>query len=326
MLNRRSLILGSSAAVTLFFSSGEAPAADDFPNRPITIIVPYAAGGSSDTLVRLVGVEVSEGVKQSVIIDNRGGGGGAIAAFAVKQAAPDGYTLLLGHSGTHVFTPVLFPNSIRYDPLNDFAMITPLISFPTILLVPADHPAKSVEELVRLARSKPGGLTYASQGVGNTAHIIGEMFRVRANIPLVHVPYKGGNPALTDLIAGRVDMMFSSYLSSGAHVEAGKLRMLALAAEQRSPHLPELPTMAEAGVPAVGIDTWFGIMAPKHTPDTIISTLHREFVNAAKSNRVRDHVLPTGADIIPMPPEEFAKKIASDIERVRQIAREAHII
>jgi tripartite-type tricarboxylate transporter receptor subunit TctC len=323
LLDRRSVILGASAAGLVW--AGARAQTEAFPSRPITIQVPYTPGASSDTLMRLVGAKVSESVKQPVVIENRSGGGGTVAALAVKNSPPDGYTLFMGHSGTHVFTPVLFPKEMKFDPLADFALVTPLIAFPTILVVPTAHPAKSVADLLALARRKEGGLTYASQGVGNTAHLIGEMFKARAGIALTHVPYRGVAPALTDLVAGRVDLMFSSYLSAGPFVEGGRLRMLAIAADKRSPRLPDLPTMAEAGAPGVGIDTWFGIMAPRQTPPAVVTKLNAEFVKAMNTEEVRKMVLPQVADIIASTPAAFAKMIESDIARVEALVKEAKI-
>jgi tripartite-type tricarboxylate transporter receptor subunit TctC len=322
----RRAVLGAAAGLFAAANSGTRSwGADAFPSQPIKILVPYTPGASSDTLMRLVGAKLSESVNQPVIIENRPGGGGAVAAMAVKEATPDGYTLLMGHSGIYAFIPVLFPKEMRYDPLNDFAPITPLISFSTILVVPGDGPAKSVKELIALARSRPNGLTYASQGVGNTAHLIGEMFKARANIPLVHVPYHGVAPALTDLMANRVDMMFSSYLSAGPYIQSGKLRMLAIASDKRSPEIPDVPTMAEAGAPGVGIDTWFGVLGPRDMPAPVVDKLNAEFTKAVNSPEVKKLVLPQVADIIPMSPAAFKKFLVEDLARVQTIVTEAHI-
>src|SRR5215210_6115738 len=311
--------------LALLLLSGPALAqSDSFPNRPITIIVPYTPGAASDTLMRRVGQKLSEAVKQSVIIDNRPGGGGNVGAVAVKNAPPDGYTLFMGHSGTHVFNQVLFSDH-RFDPIKDFAMITPLISFPCVLVVPTEHPAKTVADLVTLARSKPQGVSYASQGVGNTAHLLGEMLQAAARVPLVHVPYRGVAPALADIISGRVDMMFSSYLSAGGQIEGGKLRMLALAADQRSSLLPNVPTMTEAGYPGVELDTWFGIMAPAGTPAPIVAKLHAEFVKVMQTEDVKKLLLPQGANIVTGTPEEFVQLITNDIEKIGKLVTEAGI-
>jgi tripartite-type tricarboxylate transporter receptor subunit TctC len=298
--------------------------AETFPNRPITIIVPYTPGAAADTLMRRVGQKLGEAVKQSVIIDNRPGGGGNVGALAVKNAPPDGYTLFMGHSGTHVFNQVLFADH-RFDPIKDFAMITPLIAFPCVLVVPADHPAKSVADIVAMAKSKPQGVSYASQGVGNTAHLLGEMFQAAAGVPLVHVPYRGVAPALADIISGRVDMMFSSYLSAGGQIEGGKLRMLAIAADKRSPLLPNVPTMAETGYPGVELDTWFGIMAPAGTPTPVVSKLHADFVKVMQTEDVKNLLLPQGANIVTSSPDEFVKLIAGDISKIGKLVREAGI-
>jgi tripartite-type tricarboxylate transporter receptor subunit TctC len=323
--SRRTLLGGAAGLFAAAGSGTRSWGADAFPSQPIKVLVPYTPGASSDTLMRLVGAKLSESVNQPVIIENRPGGGGAVAAMAVKEATPDGYTLLMGHSGIYAFIPVLFPKEMRYDPINDFAPITPLISFPTILVVPGDSPAKSVKELIALARSKPNGLTYASQGVGNTAHLIGEMFKARANIPLVHVPYHGVAPALTDLMANRVDMMFSSYLSAGPYIQGGKLRMLAIASDKRSPEIPDVPTMAEAGAPGVGIDTWFGVLGPRGTPAPVVDKLNAEFTKAVNSPEVKKLVLPQVANIIPSSPADFKKFLVEDLARVQTIVNEAHI-
>jgi tripartite-type tricarboxylate transporter receptor subunit TctC len=320
----RAFFRTASCVLALLVLTAPARAQTDFPNRPITIIVPYTPGAASDTLMRRVGHKLSEAVKQSVIIDNRPGGGGNVGALAVKNAPPDGYTLFMGHSGTHVFNQVLFSDR-RFDPIKDFAMITPLIAFPCVLVVPTDHPAKSVADLVALAKSKPQGVSYASQGIGNTAHLLGEMFQAAAKAPMVHVPYRGVAPALADIVTGRVDMMFSSYLSAGGQIEGGKLRMLAIAANERSPLLPNVPTMAEAGYPGVELDTWFGIMAPAGTPAPIVAKLHTEFVKVMQTEDVKKLLLPQGANIVTSTPDEFVKLITTDIARIAKLVKEAGI-
>lgn len=318
-------LLSAGAAICLALSAGFALAqVDPFPSRPITVIVPYTPGAGSDTLMRLVGRKVSESVKQPVIVDNRPGAGGSIAAGVVKNAAPDGYTLLMGHSGTHVFNKVLFPG-MGPDPIKDFAMVAPLMSFACVLVVPADSPAKSVSDLVAAAKSKPGGLSYASQGPGNTAHLLGEMFRASSKAPLVHVPYRGNAPAFNDLIAGRVDMMFSSYLSAGPLIESKKLRILAFAAPKRSTIIPDIPTMAEEGYPGVELDTWFGIMAPAGTPATTVARLHTEFSRAAQSEEVRKLLIPQVTDIPTATPEEFTAWIVRDIAVIAKLVTDQGI-
>ncbi|MCK1513155.1 tripartite tricarboxylate transporter substrate binding protein [Bradyrhizobium sp. 190] len=328
-MTRRRFIASASASaaagLTLSLPVAVAEGSTTFPDRTIIIQVPYAAGGGSDTITRLVARKMSENISLPVVIENRAGGGGSIASLAVKVARPDGYTILMGHTGTHVFNPVMFPKDMRYDPINDFSFITPMVRFDTALVVPYDHPAKSVKDLIELSRTKPGGLTFGSSGVGDTAHLIGEMFKARARIATVHVPYRGLAPALTDLIAGRLDFIFSSYLSAGPYLESNNLRAIAWAGEARSPKLPDVPTMAEAGTPGVGIETWFGFMAPKETPPEIIDKLNAEFVRAINSEGVKTFVEARAASIFPLTPAVFAARVASDITRVRQIVQEAKI-
>ncbi len=315
---------GALTAWLVLLAGPAAAQTEAFPSRPITVIVPYTPGAGSDTLMRLVARKVSESVKQPVIVDNRPGAGGTIAATVVKNAAPDGYTLLMGHSGTHVFNKVLFPG-VGPDPVKDFEMVAPLMSFACVLVVPADSPAKSVSDLVVAAKSKAGGLSYASQGPGNTAHLLGEMFRASSKAPLVHVPYRGNAPAFNDLVAGRVDMMFSSYLSAGSLIEGKKLRILAFTAAKRSGVIPEVPTMAESGFPGVELDTWFGIMAPARTPKTTVAKLHAEFSKAAQSEDVRKLLIPQVTDIPTATPEEFAAWITRDIDLITRLVTDQGI-
>ena len=315
---------GALTAWLVLLAGPAAAQTEAFPSRPITVIVPYTPGAGSDTLMRLVARKVSESVKQPVIVDNRPGAGGTIAATVVKNAAPDGYTLLMGHSGTHVFNKVLFPG-VGPDPVKDFEMVAPLMSFACVLVVPADSPAKSVSDLVVAAKSKAGGLSYASQGPGNTAHLLGEMFRASSKAPLVHVPYRGNAPAFNDLVAGRVDMMFSSYLSAGSLIEGKKLRILAFTAAKRSGVIPEVPTMAESGFPGVELDTWFGIMAPARTPKTTVAKLHAEFSKAAQSEDVRKLLIPQVTDIPTATPEEFAAWITRDIDLITKLVTDQGI-
>jgi tripartite-type tricarboxylate transporter receptor subunit TctC len=318
MTDRRSLLASLLAAGCL---AAAAPAlGQGYPSRAITIVVPYPPGGSADPLIRVIGERVSDRLGQPVIIDNRTGGAGNVGALAVRQAAPDGYTLFMAHMGTHAINPTLFPD-LRFDPIKDFQPITTLMSFPSVLVVPSALPATSVAELVAHARSKPGGLSYASQGIGSGGHLLGEMLKARAGIPMTHVPYRGAAPAVTDLIAGRVDLLFASYISSGEFVRDGRLRILGLTAEKRSKILAAVPTMAEAGYPGVELELWYGVMAPAGTPAAIVAKLHDVFVEAARSPEVERLVVPQAADVITSTPEAFARLIAADIARLAPIIR-----
>lgn len=293
-----------------------------FPGKAITIVVPFPPGGSSDKAVRMIGQKLSSNIGQPVVIDNKPGGGGFIGAMAVKQAAPDGYTLFMGHAATHAINVALY-DSLPYDPVKDFAPITTFMTFPSILVVPSALPAKSVPELIALARSKPGGLSYSSQGMGTPGHLLGAMMQTKTNAPLVHIPMKGAAAAVTEVVAGRVDFLFSSYITAGAFVRDGRLRMLAIASARRAPALPDLPTMAESGLPGVDDDYWFGFFAPAHTPEDVIRRLHLELTKAARTPEMKEFLESQAAGVITNTPEEFRTLIRNDIVRWRKIVRDA---
>jgi tripartite-type tricarboxylate transporter receptor subunit TctC len=314
--------LALGVAALLAVSEVPAQAQSDYPSRAITLLVPFAAGGSSDVVMRLVSAKVADSIKQTIVIENRPGGGGNVAALALKNAPPDGYTLMMGHTGTHAINATLYPD-LKFDPIKDFQPITALISFNNLLIVPEESPAKTATELVAYAKSKPDGLTYASQGVGTGGHLLGIIFAKQTGIKLVHVPYRGVAPAVTDMVAGRVDMMFSSYLTASPHIKSGKLRMLAIAGAQRHPEFPEVPTMAEAGFPGVEMEQWFALFAPAGTPDPIVRRLNREFVAALQSDDVKKTLKPQGSIIIPGTPEDLAARIARDVVALGKVVKES---
>jgi tripartite-type tricarboxylate transporter receptor subunit TctC len=317
----RRTMLGSALSLAAI---GPLWAQSDYPSRPITIVVPFPPGGSSDTVTRLVAAKLAENLKANIVIENRGGGGGVPAALGVKQMAPDGYTLFLANNGLFAIMPALTPD-FRFDPVKDFQPITPLFSFPSVLVVPINSPAKTVKELVDLAKSKSGGLNYASQGVGSGGHILGEMLRLQSKAPFVHVPYRGAGPAVADLAGGNVDLLFSSYVSAIGQVQAGKLRMLGWTAAKRSPALPDVPTMAEAGFPGVELEIWQGIVAPAGVPPAIVSKLNAEFTKAAKAPDVVAKVAAQGVEMYTTTPEQLTQLIRSDIDRLGKVVRDAGI-
>jgi tripartite-type tricarboxylate transporter receptor subunit TctC len=284
--------------------------ADDYPSRPITVIVPFPPGGSSDIVMRLVAHKVSESTGQTIIIENRPGAAGNVAAMAIKNAPPDGYLLMMGHTGTHAINASLYPD-LKFDPVKDFQPITALISFNNILVVPEASPAKSVADLVALAKTKPEGLSYGSQGIGTGGHLLGVLFAKHAGIKLIHVPYRGIAPAVTDTVAGRMDMLFASYVSMGAQVEAGRLRMLAIASTQRHPKIPDVPTMGEAGYPDVQMQQWFGLFAPAGTP----------FVKAVNDDEVKRQMLSQVVFVTPSTPDELGDMVKRDIVRLREVVK-----
>ena len=297
---------------------------DNFPSRPITIVVPFPPGGSSDVVTRLVAQKLGDNLKANIVIDNRGGGGGVPAAIATRQMTPDGYTLFLANNGLFAIMPALTAD-IRFDPVKDFQPITPLFAFPSVLVVPSGSPARTVKELVELAGSKPGGLNYASQGVGSGGHILGEMFRLRSGAPMVHVPYRGAGPAVNDLVAGSVDFLFASYVSVIGQVQGGKLRLLGWTSSKRSPALPDVPTMAEAGYSGTELVIWQGIVAPAGTPPAIVRKLNEELVRAAQSPEIVSQVAAQAVDMLTSSPEEFARLLAADIDRLGKVIRDAGI-
>jgi tripartite-type tricarboxylate transporter receptor subunit TctC len=296
--------------------------ADDYPSRPITIIVPFPPGGSSDIVMRLVAHKVAESMKQTIVIENRPGAAGNVAAMAIKNATPDGYLLMMGHTGTHAMNAALY-NDLKFDPVKDFQPITALISFNNILVVPAASPAKSVAELVALAKTKPEGLSYGSQGVGTGGHLLGELFAKHAGVKMVHVPYRGIAPAVTDTVAGRMDLLFASYVSIGGHAEAGRLRMLGIASTERHPRIPDVPTMPELGFPDVQMQQWFGLFGPAGLPAPITAKLNAEFVKALKSDEVKNKMLPQVVFVIPGTPEELGAIVKRDLVRLGKVVRES---
>ncbi len=287
----------------------------------ITVVVSVAAGGSSDIGLRTIASKVEQLGGPRIVVENRPGGGGVTATVAVKDAPPDGRTLLLGSYATHVVNPVMADNS-QYDPVADFLPITTLFSFPVMLSVPAAVEAKSVAELVALAKRKTGGLTYASQGVGTAGHLLGELFAKGTGAPLVHVPYRGAAPAVIDLVAGRVDMMFVGVLPSKGHLASGALRALAVTSKARMAEVPDAPTMAEAGYPDVDSEfVWFGLIAPARTPEPVIRSLHEIFARAVASPDVKAKLDSQGITVASSTPAELAARIKADLAKFTPIIK-----
>jgi tripartite-type tricarboxylate transporter receptor subunit TctC len=311
------LVAASIVATSLAASNAGAELLSD---RPITVIIPFTPGASSDTFQRLVAKKVTENTGQSIIVESRPGGGGTVGAMAVKRAAPDGQTLFQANSGTHGANVTLLP-SLPYDAVKDFAPITLMWSFPQLLVVPADSPAKSVAELAAYAKTKPGGLSYGSQGSGSTGHLLGATFARHVGVPMVHVPYRGAGPAALDVATGRLDFMFISYASILPHYQSGKVRALAVTSAKRLGALPQLATMAELGFPGFSVDTWFGLMAPAGTPEPVIGKLNAAFVQAVHAPDVAKQIVDQGAVPVTDTPQEFAAVIDTEIKRMGDIVR-----
>jgi tripartite-type tricarboxylate transporter receptor subunit TctC len=287
----------------------------------ITVVVGVAAGGSSDIGLRTIASKVEQLGGPRIVVENRPGGGGVTATVGVKDAVPDGRTLLLASYATFVVSPAMVDNS-PYDPIADFQLITTLFSFPVMLCVPAAVEAKTVAELVALAKRKPGGLLYASQGVGTAGHLLGELFAKGSGAPLVHVPYRGAAPAVIDLVAGRVDMMFVGVLPSKAHLDAGTLRPLAVTSKTRMPEVPDAPTMAEAGYPDVDSEfVWFGLAAPGKTPQPVIRNLHDLFAKAVAAPDVKAKLAAQGISVGASTPAELVARIKADTAKFAPIIK-----
>ena len=305
--------------------AGQHAAAELLSSRPITIVVPFTPGASADNLQRLVAKKVTDNTGQIFVMESRGGGGGAIAAATVKQALPDGNTLLQANAGTHAANVALYP-SLAYDPVKDFHPITLMWSFPQVLAVPVDSPVKSIAELVALAKSKPGGLSFASQGTGASGHLLGEMLKARTGAPMIHVPYRGAGPAGVDLAAGRVDFFFVAYASIVSLMQAGKVRAIAVTAQKRMPVLPDVPTTAEAGFAGLALDAWFGLVAPAGTPDAAIGKLHTAFTQATRSAEIVKAISDQGATALASAsPEEFAQFMVSETDKFGKVVREVGV-
>jgi tripartite-type tricarboxylate transporter receptor subunit TctC len=309
------------ACFIMAFASG-VTAQSDYPNRPIRLIVTVPPGGAADFIARLVGGKLSESLGQPVLIENRGGAGGTIAADTVAKAAPDGYTLLQNSITTHGVGPHLYAK-LPYDPVRDFAPITGLALLPLIMAVNAELPSRSVEELI--AFSKNNSLNFASSGNGGAPHMAAELFKSVTGAPITHVPYKGSGPAVADLVGGRVQIMFDAAPSLLQHVRSGKLRVLAAASPQRNRLLPEVPTFAELGHPKVAVSLWYGLLAPAGTLRAAIERLNRETVKALETADVRERLQAQGAEPMPGSPEGFASFMQEEMAKWAPVVKQAGV-
>ncbi len=312
-----SLILGF--VLSVYFSIGNS---QEYPTRPIRLIVPFAPGGPTDIMSRAISERITARLGQQLVVDNRAGAGGSIGSELAARSAPDGYTMLLGHIGTHAINTSLYTR-IGYDPVKDFAPITMIATLPLGLFVHASVPAHSVKDLVALAKAKPGSLNFGSAGSGGPTHMAGEMLKSMAHIDIVHVPYKGNAASLTDLVAGRVQMMFSNLLTAGPHARAGKLRAIAISSGKRSPQAPELPTIAESGVPGYDLTPWYGVLFPAGTPRPIVMRLNQEIGGILTTPDMVERFRTQGIDLITSTPEAFAALIKSEIPKWRKVVKDS---
>jgi tripartite-type tricarboxylate transporter receptor subunit TctC len=298
--------------------------ADDFPSRPIRLIVPYAPGGGADSVARVVAKRVGETIGQPIVIENRAGAGSIIGTDMVAKAEGDGYTLLLGQSGPISINPAVYKD-LRYDPIKDFAPVTMTTAYPYILAVNAKSPVKSVQDFVALAKSKPGSLNYGTTGIGAANHLVTELFSSKAGLKMTHVPYRGTALAVADLIGGQVDVVFSDPISVLSHLQAGTLRALAVTSKERSPVVPDVPTIAASGFPGFDAIAWHGILAPASTPPAIVKKLNTEIVSALNHPETKTLLTNQAMQTVGNTPEEFAAFIKQDIAIWKAVATEADV-
>ena len=297
--------------------------AQNFPTRPLRIVVPYAAGGSTDVLARLVGQKLTAVLGQPVVIDNRTGAGTIIATEIVARAAPDGYTLLMATPPLTIAAALY--EKLPFDTARDFAAVTNIAATSNVLVVHPAVPAQSVKELIALAKANPGKFTFGSSGVGGASHLAVELFRSMAGIELVHVPYKGGSLAVTDLLGGRLTLMFANLTTVQGHIKTGRVRALAIGTAQRSLVVPDLPTVAAAGVPGYEANNWNGVVAPAGTPRAVIERLRREIKAAVDAPEMRERLLQNAFEPIADTPAEFARYLATERVKWGKVVREAQV-
>jgi len=309
-------------AAVLLLALVSVAAADDYPSRPVRLIIPFPPGGSNDVVGRLVAKYLSDKMGQQVFVDNRSGAGGTIGSEAASNAAPDGYTLL-GVSLAHAVNPALY--KLNYDPIKSFTPIAIFATGPNVLCVNPELPVKSVKELLALAKSKPGELNYASAGIGSFQHLGGELFKLESKIDLVHVPYKGGGPAMQDVIAGHVKVIFSSLVQTTPYIKAGQLRALGTGGAKRSTVLPDVPTIAEAGVEGYVADNWWGVVGPANMPAPLVEKIYKDVQAALQAPQLKAQFDREGASIVVMSSAEFSEYIKTEIVKWGRVVKEGGI-
>jgi len=309
-------------AALVLLAAADALAQQDYPSRPIHIVVPFSAGGATDIMARLLAQKLAESLGQPVITDNRPGAGGGIGTAAVAKSPADGYTILFGNLAPNAINPSVYTN-LQYDAGKDFAPISVVASVPLILVTPSSSPAGSVRELIALGRSAPGKLNFGSPGVGSVAHVVGEMFNTMAGTRFLHVPYKGGAPAVRATITGEVAMMFATVISAKPHIKSGQLRALGITTAKRSAVAPDIPTIAESGLPGFEVDVWFGLLAPAATPRAIVERLAHEVRRALDAPEIRAKFADLSAVPSPTTPDQFAAMIHTDIAKWAKVVKES---
>ncbi|WP_049734640.1 Bug family tripartite tricarboxylate transporter substrate binding protein [Rhizobium ecuadorense] len=322
MTRRAGLALGFG--VLAAFATGASAAAADFPDHAITMVVPFAAGGSTDVVARIVAQKMSEDLGQQVIVQNVAGAGGNLGAGNVARAEPDGYTILMGTVATHALNPLIL-KSTPYDPEKDFAPVSLLVVVPNVLVVNPELPAKTVQELIALLKAEPDKYSYASSGNGTPLHLSGELFKSMAGVSMQHIPYKGAGPALNDVIGNQVPIMFDNLPSSSSHIKAGTLRALAVTAAARAPSFPDVPTVAESGIPGYETYTWNALFAPAKTPNEVVMRLNASANKALKDPAVAERMKEFSATIVGSTPDELTAHVKAELAKWGPVVKGANI-
>ncbi len=298
--------------------------AQTYPAKPITMVVPFTPGGGTDFMARVYSDRLSKGLGVQILVENRPGAGGTIGTEAAGRAAPDGYTLLMGSVSTISINPSLYKN-LASNPMKDLAPISLVASTPSIVAVPVSLPVNSVQELLALARTKPGGLNFGSAGTGTSHHLSGELLKVRAGVDMVHVPYKGTAPSLTGLIRGDVQILIANIPSLAPALQGKTIKPIAITSLKRSPQMPDLKTVAESGLPGFEVTVWYAIFAPAGTPEAVVQRLNAEIRKAAETADVQQHLLKEGADAVASSPQELRERMQADYEKWGDIVRRANV-
>ncbi len=317
---------GIALGLTLLaaMASGASARADGFPDRPVTLVIPFAAGGSTDVVGRIIAQKMSDDLGQQVVVQNVAGAGGNLGAANVARAEPDGYTILMATVATHALNPLILKTK-PYDPEKDFAPISLLVLVPNVLVVNPELPVKNIQELVALLKANPDQYSYASSGNGTPLHLSGELFKTMAGVSLQHVPYKGSGPALNDVIGNQVPIMFDNLPSSSGHIKAGTLRALAVTTTERAASFPDVPTMAESGVPGYETYTWNALFAPAGTPPEIVARLNASANKAMKDPAVMERMKEFSATIVGSTPEELAAHVKAELAKWTPIVKDANV-
>ena len=322
--NRRALLaaIAMSASVSMGAWPAGALAQAAYPNKPITIIVPFSAGGTTDILARVVGLHMGTTLGQPVIVDNRAGAGGNIGGQAAARATPDGYTIFMGTVGTHAINQSLY-KKMPFDPIKDFAPLSRVAMVPNLLVANPGQPYNNVKELIAYAKANPGKVTFGSSGNGSSIHLSGELFKQMTGVDMQHVPYRGSAPAVADLLGGQIAIMFDNMPSAIPHVKGDKLRALAVTTAKRSPALPNVPTIAESGVPGYEATSWFGLLAPAKTPADVVNKLNGAIMKALADPEVKTKLAEQGAEPYAEKPEQFAAFIQSETAKWGKVVKQS---